>query len=130
MMDQQAELAEVVQRWRLFGIDDIGGRAVAFFNDLAGQLVAAALADIDMDAGLGLVGLGDGFADFLVLTVVQGQADRRVCHGGRCANHQAQNSGGQGAHQRLRTDRHAGTSSLTATYLETMVNEIVSQVAV
>ncbi|MNJ65754.1 hypothetical protein D3C77_617910 [compost metagenome] len=82
-----------------------------------------------MDSGLGLVGLGDGFADFLVLTVVHGQGDRCVCHGGRSADGQAQHGGGQGEHQRLRADRHAGTSSLTATYLETMVNEIVSQVA-
>ncbi|MNP10852.1 hypothetical protein D3C76_1030150 [compost metagenome] len=126
---QQAQLAQVVQGRGFFGVDDVGGRAVAFLDDLAGQLVAAALADIDVDSGLGLVGLGDGFADFLVLTVVHGQGDRCVCHGGRSADDQAQRGGGQGTHQRLRADRHAGTSSLTATYLETMVNEIVSQVA-
>ena len=48
-----------VEGRRLFGVEHVSRRAVAFFHDLAGQLVAAALAHVDVDAGLGLKGLGE-----------------------------------------------------------------------
>lgn len=48
--------------------------ALTFFDDLAGQLVAATFAHVDVDAGLGFEGLGEFIADFFVLAVV-GQGD-------------------------------------------------------
>ncbi|MNH32784.1 hypothetical protein D3C79_932510 [compost metagenome] len=50
-----------------------------------------------MNAGLGLVGLGDGITDFLVLAVVQGQGHRVGGHGGGSAEQQGQKRNGQAA---------------------------------
>jgi len=87
--------AEFVQRRRFFGVDHVGGRAVAFFDDLAGQLVAAALAHVDVDAGLGLEGFGDGVADFFVLAVIKGQGNRIGRLGEWRCQGQSQQSDGQ-----------------------------------
>ncbi|MNM85672.1 hypothetical protein D3C81_978010 [compost metagenome] len=81
-----------------------------------------------MDAGLGLVGLGDGFTDFLVLAVVQGQRHRVGGHGGWRTQHHGKNRNGQAAQQGVIAEHHAGVSSLAATYLETMISDIASQV--
>ncbi|MNT75593.1 hypothetical protein D3C72_2145030 [compost metagenome] len=81
-----------------------------------------------MDASLGLIGLGDGVADFLVLAVVQGQRYRVGGHGGGGAKHQGKNRNGQAAQQGVIAEHHAGVSSLAATYLETMISDIASQV--
>ncbi len=64
-------------RWRrFFGVDHVGGGAIAFFDDLAGELVAAAFACIDVNPGLGFEGFGDSIVDFLVLAVVERQGNR------------------------------------------------------
>ncbi|MCP1421439.1 hypothetical protein J3D47_005682 [Pseudomonas laurylsulfativorans] len=69
-------LTQFIEWWRLFGVDHVGGGAIAFFDDLAGELVAAAFARIDVDAGLGFEGFGDCVTDFFMLTVVERQGNR------------------------------------------------------
>ena len=71
--------------------------AVTFFHDLAGELVTAAFAHIHMNAGLGFESLGDGVADFLVLTIIERQGNRigRLGEGG--GEYQAEQGEGQAA---------------------------------
>ncbi|MNX95913.1 hypothetical protein D3C86_1282100 [compost metagenome] len=99
---QQSKLAKIVQWWRLLGVDHIGRRTLAFLDHLAGQLVAAALAHVDVDAGLGFKGLGDGVADFLVLAVVESNGDRIGCLNTRRHQRQPQNGGSQATKQTAR----------------------------
>ena len=115
-LGQQALLAEFVQGRGFFGVDHISGGAVAFFDNLAGQLIAAALADIHMDAGLGFESLGYRVADFLVLTVVQGQGNRIGCLGEGGCQGQPQQSDGQatqkGCWKEGISEHHSQVSSL------------------
>ena len=83
-LGQETLFAQVVQ-WRGFlGVEHVGGRAITFFHDLAGQLVAAAFAHIHMNAGLGFERGGEVITDLLVLTVVERQGDFVGGVGGRC----------------------------------------------
>jgi hypothetical protein len=85
--------------WRaLFGIEGVCRRALAFLNDLVGQLRAAALADIDLDAGRLGKGFHQGSRCLGMLTVVQRKrlrigcmrkADRRGAEQRACAEHQS-----------------------------------------
>ena len=75
-----------------FRVEHVGGRALAFFNDLVGQLDAVAGTDIYLDSG----GLGEGIDNrlggFFMLAAVQGQGLHlgRVSQvQGRHAEHQA-----------------------------------------
>ena len=96
-LGQKALFAQAVQRRRLFGVEHVRRRAIAFFHDLAGQLVAAAFAHIDVNAGLGFKGGSEVVADLFVLAVVQGQRHRIGSVGGGSKQGQAKCCDGQTA---------------------------------
>ncbi|VVO39291.1 hypothetical protein PS712_05680 [Pseudomonas fluorescens] len=109
---QQALLAEFVQRRGFFGVDHIGGGAIAFFHHLAGELIAAAFAYIDVNAGLGFEGFGNRVAHFFVLTVVEGQGNRVGGLGEGSGECQAEKGDGQAAAQGI-SKHHSQGSSLS-----------------